>query len=196
MTPIAYVGSMYNTWERRVSANNKDGAQVRFISAHNPARPANAAATTTTPKGMAVDALAPLPLPVPVVVVDDVSDEPVLEPLRLPLPLPLGAGVVPERLALPLADEGALDGALDRAPDEALLLLPVAEAELEMEPLNSGDVGGAGVAVDGSARSPMPQGFASPLGCVAFGAGRIAPPSEMEKRPVHWGESEPVEVNW
>jgi len=170
----------------------KDGAQVRFIPAHNPARPANAAATTTTPKGMAVDALAPL-LPVLPLVVDEVSDEPVLEPLTLPLPL--GAGVVLERLAVRLADELAL--ALDGAPDEALLL-PVAGAvlEMEMEPLNSGDVGGAGVAVDGSARSPMPQGFASPLGCVAFGAGRIAPPSEIEKRPVHWGESEPVEVNW
>jgi len=173
----------------------KDEAQVRFIPAHNPARPANAAATTTTPKGMAVDALAPLlPVPVPVLVVDEVSDEPVLEPLTLPLPL--GACVVLERLAVPLGDELAL--ALDGAPDEAALLLPVAGAvlEMEMEPLNSGDVGGAGVAVDGSARSPMPQGFASPLGCVAFGAGRIAPPSEIEKRPVHWGESEPVEVNW
>jgi len=171
----------------------KDEAQVRFIPAHNPARPANAAATTTTPKGMAADALAPLGPKLPALVVDEVSDEPVLEPLAVPLPL--GAGVVLERLALPVPDGAALDGALDGAPDDALLL-PVAEAEPETEPLNSGEVGGAGVAVDGSARSPMPQGFASPLGCVAFGAGRIAPPSEIEKRPVHWGESEPVEVNW
>jgi hypothetical protein len=63
---------------------------------------------------------------------------------------------------------------------------PEAEVAFELVlPVPPGRYDGGGTALDGSARAPVPQGIAWPSGCVAFGAGTVAPVgSAMAKRPV------------
>lgn len=78
---------------------------------------------------------------------------------------------------------------VDAAADEegAATMDDCARAEegpgLEASTWPEGAVGGGGV--PGLASLPLPQGTAEPSGCVALGAGDVAPDgSEMAKRPV------------
>jgi hypothetical protein len=100
-----------------------------------------------------------------------------------------------------------LDGAPEIVAESTIMLEEEGAAEVLFEPV-PGEVvfpplpplryGGAGLAVVGSTRAPVPQGMASPSGCFAFGAGTVVPvESVIVKRPVQAGEvGSPGEVNW
>jgi hypothetical protein len=56
---------------------------------------------------------------------------------------------------------------------------------------------GAGTALVGSVRAPVPQGIASPSGWVGFVGGTVAPvESAMANRPVHVWFGDAAEENW
>jgi len=82
-----------------------------------------------------------------------------------------------------------LDGAAEEVAGSTMLEEGAAEVLFEPVP---GEVvfpplryGGAGLAVDGSSRAPIPQGIASPSGWFRFGAGTVPPvESAIVKRPV------------
>ena len=72
-------------------------------------------------------------------------------------------------------------GVTEEAEPEAGTLEVLFEPEVLLPPRYDG----AGTALDGSVRAPVPQGIAWPPGWVAFGAGTVAPVAEaMVKRPV------------
>jgi hypothetical protein len=70
------------------------------------------------------------------------------------------------------------NGELDGTAEEA-------EGEVLFEPVPPGRYNGAGTALEGSARAPVPQGIPSPSGWVRFGAATVVPfGNAMAKRPV------------
>lgn len=59
------------------------------------------------------------------------------------------------------------------------------EGEVPLKPVVPGRYDGAGTALEGSARAPVPQGIPSPSGWVRFGAATVVPfGNAMAKRPV------------
>jgi hypothetical protein len=119
-------------------------------------------------------ACAAKPVPVPVVLSDGVAMA--------------GTDATMEEEEEESATEGValtiLDGEVLFEPVPVVVVLPVR-------------YDGAGTAVDGLTRAPVPQGIFSPSGWVWLGAGTVAPVEvAMVKRPVQSLSGEEGEVNW
>lgn len=100
----------------------------------------------------------------------------------------VGTRVIPlllERAAAELEETTGGVPAVEPVLAEAEVLLPAAPRT------------GAGVALEGSTKAPVPQGIASPPGCVAFSGSTVLPvASAIVKRVVHVMLVVEGSVNW
>jgi len=115
-----------------------------------------------------------------------------------PEPVELGEGVellvvepelAPDPFPLPeLEPEPAVDELLLLPPpvlEPELDWVDVVEPDGDVTPVNSGDVGGAATAFEGSTREPVPHAIPA----VVFVGGTMSFPLLIENRPVHSGLS-------